>query len=222
MSQVIYDHLERRQFLRLPKTDPPLEYRHLQVFREGNGRVIYRGMTLEQFLKLPEAKPAFEFINGMVVQKVSPKTTHSVLQIMLGWRILSHARPRRLGMPFPELRCTFGRRSLVPDLAFFARGRIPKDKSGKHVDDVFLAPDLAIEIISPGQTVKQLTARALWCMAHAVRLFWVIQPSRRRVFVFQPGRPPETLGLGDTLSGFTVLPGFALPLEEMFGWLTED
>ena len=78
LSHVVYDTLNRRQFHRLPKTDPPLEFREGMVVHEGNGGVIYRGITLEQFLRLPEAKPALEYIDGIVVQKVSPKTTHSV------------------------------------------------------------------------------------------------------------------------------------------------
>jgi Uma2 family endonuclease len=90
------------------------------------------------------------------------------------------------------------------------------------VDDVFLSPNLAIEIISPGQTVKALSARATWCVAHGVRLCWVIRPTRSRVHVFRPGQPPEVLEVGDTLSGEPVLPGFALPLAELFGWLIDD
>jgi Uma2 family endonuclease len=222
MSHVVFDTLNRKQFLRLPKADPPLEYREGLVVQEGNGRIIYRGMTLQQFLRLPEAKPALEYVEGMVVQKVSPKTRHSVLQAELLVVLRSHGRSRKLGRPYPELRCTFGGRSLVPDLSFFAHGRIPKDTSGMPVDDVFLAPELAIEIISPGQTIKNLSARAQRCVINGVVACWVIQPTRRQVHVFRRGQPPETLELGDTLEEPDVLPGSALALEELFGWLYED
>jgi Uma2 family endonuclease len=222
MGHVLYDHLSRQQFLRLPPTEPPLEFVRGQVVRQHDGPVIFDGLTLEQFLRLPEAKPALEYIDGKVVQKVSPNTTHSVLHTMLSSRLLDHARPRKLGQPYIELRCTFGGRSLVPDLSFFARGRIPKDAKGKRVDDVFLAPDLAIEIISPGQTVKNLSTRLTWCVAHGVRLGWLIQPTRERVLIFRPERPVETLERDGLLSGEDVLPDFALPLAEMFGWLVED
>src|SRR5512133_1942788 len=97
MSQVIFDHLTWKQYLKLPKTEPPLEYIDGQVVRERNDPVIYDGLTLMQFLRLPEAKPALEYIDGKVVQKVSPKTTHSVLQTMLAARILEHCRPTRIG-----------------------------------------------------------------------------------------------------------------------------
>jgi Uma2 family endonuclease len=222
MGHVLYDDLTRKQFLRLPPTEPPLEFVGGQVVRPQDGPVIFEGLTLEQFLRLPEAKPALEYIDAKVVQKVPPKTTHSVLQMLLGARILEHARPRRLGQPYPELRCTFGGRSLVFDLSFFARGRLPRDAKGKRVDDVFLAPDLAIEIISPGQTIKDLTARLTWCVAHGVRMAWLVQPTRERVLIFRPERPVETRERDGVLSGEDVLPGFALPLAELFGWLVED
>jgi Uma2 family endonuclease len=222
MGHVIFDLLTRQQFLRLPRTDPPLKYVAGQVVQDGNGRVVYRGMSLEQFLRLPEAKPALEYLQGMAVQKVSPKTTHSVLQGRLGGHLDEYARPGKLGRYYPELRCTFGGRSLVPDIAFFRRGRIPRDAQGRLVDDIFLPPDLMIEIISPGQTLKSLSARSTWCLAHGVRLCWVIQPTKNRVHGFVPAAQVQVLGVGDTLLGHDVLPGFALPQAELFGWLLED
>jgi Uma2 family endonuclease len=222
MGHVIYDTLTRQQFLNLPGTDPPLQYIDGRVVQQGDRPSIYEGLTLEQFLRLPEAKPALEYTDGRVVQKVSPKTTHSVLQTMLGACLLEYARPRKFGTPYIELRCTFDGRSIVPDLSFFRRGRIPKDATGKRVDDVFLPPDVMIEIISPGQTVKALSARTTWCVGHGVRLAWVIQPARSRVYAFQPDRPRAVLKTGDRLTGHDVLPGFALPVKELFGWLFED
>jgi len=184
-------------------------------------QILHENLTLEQFLRLPETKPALEYLQGKVVQKVSPKTTHSVLQMWLGSYILNYSMPRKLGQPYTELRCTFGGESIVPDLAFFARGRIPKDEHGRRVDDVVLPPDLAVEILSPGQTLKNLGTKLSRCVRQGVRLGWLIQPRRSRVFVFRPDRPVETLELGDALQGEGVLPGFALPLSEMFGWLVE-
>jgi Uma2 family endonuclease len=222
MDHVVYDILSRRAFERLPRAVPPLKYRDGQVVQEGNGRVIYTGMILEEFLRLPEAKPALEYIDGRVVQKVSPKTKHSVLQAELGMYLRVYGRRQKLGRPYPELRCTFAGRSIVPDISFFARGRIPRDSSGEPVDDVFLPPDLMIKILSRGQTVKALSAKAAWCLAHGVRLCWVIQSSRKWVYVFRRDRPVEILQSGQTLSGSDVLPGFALPVDELFAWLLEE
>ena len=179
-------------------------------------------LTLEQFLQLPEIKPPLEFLQGRVVQKVSPTLPHGAIAIDLGSAINQHARPRRLGRAFVEVRCSFGGESFVPDLCFFVRGRVPKDSGGQLVEKVFQPPDLAVEIISPGQTVAQLSARLERCIRKGVRLAWLIQPRRRRVFVFHPGQTRQTLELGDVLPGEDVLPGFALPLDELFGWLVAE
>jgi Uma2 family endonuclease len=222
MGQVIYDNLSLDEFLKLPETKPPLEYIRGNVVQKHEHPVIYDCLTLAQFLRLPEAKPALEFIDGNVVQKVSPNRTHSVLQMMLGARLLDFARSRRLGLPYPELRCTFHKRSIVPDLALIARGRIPADDEGRKADDVELAPDLVIEIISPGQTVTNLSARLAWCVEHGSRLGWLIQPTKKVVHVFRTGQPQELLESDGVLSVEDVLPGFVLPLDELFGWLVED
>jgi Uma2 family endonuclease len=185
-------------------------------------RVLFEGLTLERFLRLPEAKPALEYIDGEVVQKASPRRKHSALQIFLGFRIHEFAWPRRLGLVYTELRYTLGTRSLVPDLCFIASGRPPKDASGEGVDDIDFAPDLIVEVISPGQTVKDLSARLHRCLADGVRLAWLIQRTKRRVYVFRTGEPVAVLGPGDVLDGGDVLPGFELPIDELFGWLLMD
>lgn len=220
MSHVIFEDITRAQFQRLPRTEPPLEFIAGRVISRRDDPVLYEDLSLDQFLSLPEAKPALEYIDGKVVQKVSPKRTHSILQMLLGSRIVEFVLPRSLGFVYTELRCTFSGRSLVPDLCFIAQGRIPRGEGGDLAEDIRLAPDLMIEIISPGQTIKDLSARLRWCVEQGVRLGWLIQPTKRRVYVFRPDHPESMLELGDSLSGEDVLPGFNLPLNELFGWST--
>jgi Uma2 family endonuclease len=182
-------------------------------------RVIFEEMSLRQFLRLPETKPALEYIDGEVVRKVAAQRAHSVLQLVLGARLLTEVDATGLGMAYSELRCTYGGRSLVHDLCVITSGRIPRDARGELVNNVMLAPDLAVEIISPGQTIRELAGRLSWSVRNGVRLAWLIQPRKRLVYVFRPGRPVETLGEEGELLGDDVIPNFRLPLDEMFGWL---
>jgi Uma2 family endonuclease len=184
-------------------------------------RVIFEEMSLKQFLRLPPTKPALEYIDGMVVRKVSGGREHSLLQSLLGALLLTAVREAGFGMAYVELGCTYGGRSLVHDLCVIARGRIPRDRRGELVDDVMLAPDLAVEILSPGETVRELAGRLSWCVRNGVRLAWLIQPRMRRVHIFRPDRPIEALEPGDILLGDDVIPNFRLPVDEMFGWLEE-
>ena len=76
-------------------------------------------LTLEEFLKLPETKPASEYINGEIIQKPMPKGRHSRLQGKVCNSINQVAEDEKIAYAFPELRCTFGGRSIVPDIAVF-------------------------------------------------------------------------------------------------------
>ena len=71
-------------------------------------------LTLEEFLKLPETKPASLYIDGEIILKPMPKTRHSRLQAKLIDGINEVTEKRQIAYAFPELRCTFGGRSIVP------------------------------------------------------------------------------------------------------------
>ncbi|MEM6753787.1 MAG: Uma2 family endonuclease, partial [Cyanobacteria bacterium P01_C01_bin.38] len=76
-------------------------------------------INLEEFLKLPETKPASEYINGKIIQKPMPKGRHSRLQGKLCTAINLKVEDKKIAYAFPELRCTFGGRSIIPDIAVF-------------------------------------------------------------------------------------------------------
>ncbi len=178
--------------------------------------------TLEQFLRLPAFKPALEFSGGRLIQKMSPNLPHSILQGELYSRLVSVARPGKLGRAFLELRCLFGGEAQVPDISFFTRDRLPKCPPGDDDPVVTSPPDLAIEIRSPGQIVGELKIKLRFAIKHGSRLGWIIHPKLKKVWILRPRARAEILGLGDVLSGEDVLPGFALPLDELFGWLDEE
>jgi Uma2 family endonuclease len=183
-------------------------------------RVIYDHLTLEQFLELPEAKPPLEYVRGRVVATMSPLLPHARIEQLLWLWLYQHTLKHGLGDCFVELRCTFGGESVVPDIVYLQAGRIPFESRGEYAETgVFDAPDLMIEILSPGQTVKAMAGRLARLVKKGVRLAWLIQPSTKRVSVFRPGAPVELLELGSSLDGETVLPGFRLPLSELFDWL---
>lgn len=182
-------------------------------------RVIFHSISLERFLRLPEAKPALEYINGEVIQKVSPKRTHSVLQNELLVAITMYGRRSRLGRAYPELRCTLGGNALVPDVCYIASERLPRDEHGQLLDEITIPPDLWVEILSPGQTLRSMSERLEWCIGQGVRLGWLVQPRKEQVYVFEAGEPRRVLGRGDSLDGGGALPGFLLDLASLFDQL---
>jgi Uma2 family endonuclease len=176
--------------------------------------------TLEEFLKLPETKPAREYLNGEITQKPMPKARHSRLQGKLVTTIneVVENTCSCIGYAFPELRCTFGGRSIVPDVAILNWKNIRFDANGEPVDDVLIAPDWTIEILSPEQSSNRVTGNILHCLQHGCKLGWLIDPDDRSILVFKPKQEPELLKDQDILP---VLDGIelALTVEQVFDWL---
>jgi Uma2 family endonuclease len=178
-------------------------------------------MTLEEFLELPEDKPYLEYIDGRIEAKVSPQTKHSLLTLRLLECLNGWARPARLGFAFPELRCTFAGRSIIPDVVFLLREHIEIGEDGEPVNEVWRPPDIHIEIISPDSSVKKAREKLAHATAHGCPLGWLIHPEKkqRTIDVYRPGRPAERLAPDGVLEGEPVLRGFRLGVAEVFGWL---
>ena len=118
-----------------------------------------KNLTLEGFLALPETKPASEYIDGKIVQKPMPQGKHSLLQLELISFINSILRKASIAIAFPELRCTFGGRSIVPDVVVLKKENISKDDDGEVSNVVTTAPNWVIEILSPDQSTTKVIVR---------------------------------------------------------------
>ena len=97
---------------------------------------IQKNLSLTDFLERPETKPASEYINGKISQKPMPQGEHSLIQGALCEAINQVTRPQKIALAFPELRCTFADRSLVPDIAVFRWERIPKKRQRTNCQPV--------------------------------------------------------------------------------------
>ena len=174
-------------------------------------------LALEDFLKLPclEESPAWEYVNGVAIQKPMPKTRHSILQKrLLGAIDKSSDHYTAL----PELRCTFGERSVVPDVAVVNWNRIQINDLGEPEDDFTEAPDWTIEILSPNQKANRVIDNILHCLQHSCKLGWMLDPDDYSVLIFTPHQEPgvyrgsrQLLVLGDI--------DLTLTAEQVFEWL---
>jgi Uma2 family endonuclease len=183
---------------------------------------IEKTLTLNEFLQLPETKPASEYIDGKIFQKPMPQGKHSIIQGELVPAINFIVKPKKIARAFPELRCTFGGRSLVPDIAVFVWNRIPREASGE-VDNTFLTyPDWTIEILSPAQNQTKVTKNILHCLKFGTQMGWLIDPGERTIFVYCQTQQIEVF---DQLDVLIPVPSFAgdlqLTVGDLFGWLLE-
>jgi Uma2 family endonuclease len=180
--------------------------------------VISQSLTLEQFLKLPETKPIREYINGEIITKPMPKGKHSRLQLRLCNSINDITEVEKTAYAFPELRCSFGIRSVLPDIAIFNWLNIPFTADGEVPNDFFLPPDWTIEILSPEQSSNRVIDNILYCLNHGCLLGWLIDPEDRSILIFRSHQQPELLRGDQQLQ---ILDGIDLQLtvNQLFGWL---
>lgn len=179
---------------------------------------VTQPLTLEEFLKLPETKPASEFINKEIVQKPMPQGEHSRLQSKLCTVINEVAESQKIAYAFPELRCTFGGDSVIPDVAVFRWERIPVRPSGRIANRFEIYPDWSIEILSPDQSQTKVLGKLLHCSVHGTELGWLIDPEEESILIVLPEQRVQLL------RGTAELPilrgiGLDLTVEQVFSWL---
>ncbi|MEB3355816.1 MAG: Uma2 family endonuclease [Synechococcales bacterium] len=183
-------------------------------------QVPEKTITLEEFLRLPETKPASEYIDGRIIQKPMPQGKHSIIQGELITAINAVAKKQRIAHAFPELRCTFGGRSIVPDVAVFAWDRIPVDENGDIANVFPICPDWTIEVLSPDQSPTKVTGNILHCLKHGCQMGWLIDPDERSLLIYPSGQQPEFLEEEqDILPVPSLVPGLQLMIADVLSWL---
>ena len=175
--------------------------------------------TLEQFLSLPETKPASEYIDGRIIQKPMPQGEHSTLQGDLVTAINAVLKPPKVGRAYPELRCSFGGRSIVPDVAVFKWDRIPRQADGRVANRFEIQPDWTIEILSPEQRQTMVVRNILHCIDHGAEMGWLLEPEYSWIFVYGADRSVQVFEEDAALPVPEFADAVQLTVGEVFGWL---
>ncbi len=179
---------------------------------------VKQQVSLEAFLEQPETKPASEFSNGEVQQKPMPQGEHSRIQSKLGDSVNQVGEPNQVAIAFPELRCTFGGRSIVPDIAVFRWARIPRQANGRVENRFLIHPDWAIEVLSPDQSQTAVLDKLLHCSQHGTELGWLVDSAEETVLVVDGSQRLQLIRGGAEVP---VLPelGLSLSASQIFDWL---
>jgi Uma2 family endonuclease len=157
----------------------------------------------------------YELVDGTLVEKPTG-WKDALLATWLGYQLQKYLEGNDLGAVAGAdgtLRLR-QRLVLVPDVAFILWENVPPDDELPQIPD--LAPDLAVEVISPSNTAREMAHKRREYFRAGTRLVWHVYPARREVEVYSsPGRF-RTLGMTDALDGGDLLPGFRLPLADLF------
>lgn len=162
----------------------------------------------------------YELVDGTLVEKALG-LSESMIALLLARRIGNFAEEHDLGIPAGEAGTVQLLKGLVriPDVAFFCWDKLPgRMLPAQPIPD--LAPDLAVEVLSKTNTPAEMKRKLREYFRAGVRLVWMIDPARRQAEVYTaPDAPAATLGAAQALDGGAVLPGFTLPLAELFARL---
>ncbi len=176
-------------------------------------------LTAADVWNLPEVPGVrYELDRGELVEVPGAGWLHSYLVSLLSDLLTAFVREHRLGLVFPDglgyVLANDPDILRIPDVSFIARERIPK--GGLPQGYCPIPPDLAVEIVSPGDAATELRKKVREYLDAGVKLVWVLWPEERAVTVYPAGAAPQELGPEDELSGGGVLPGFGVQVARLF------
>ncbi|HLZ80017.1 MAG TPA: Uma2 family endonuclease [Ktedonobacteraceae bacterium] len=167
----------------------------------------------EQIAALPENKDRrLEYIGGEIVEVVS-NSDASEVAFLIGSELGAFNKHKKLGrFTTTDGGYMVAGERYMPDIGFISNARQPERP---HAAWNPLAPDLAVEVVSPTDSLKNLTDKVVNYLA-AGTLTWVVYPDTQEIHVYEPGKPVKTLTINDTLDGGKLLPGFKVALKDIF------
>jgi len=175
-------------------------------------------LTMEEFEKLPEEDAyKLELVRGRLVREPRPGAPHGRIMARLIARMEPYAEEHGLGCTYADVGFVIGEDPPTvrgPDIAFLPLETVHREGMPKSFWRV--APDLAVEIVSPSNTAADIQEKVLEYLGVGARLVWVVDPKTRSVTVFHSSMEIRLLKEGDDLEGGEVLPGFRLALAELF------
>lgn len=175
-------------------------------------------MTAEEMEQLPDDRPGrYDLIDGELIWMPPPGEEHGDCMSNTFGALLLAVRLLVVGRVYADTGFVVGRNPdqvLSPDVAFIRRDRL--DPARNRTGYFRVAPDFAVEIVSPSDYPKRLDQKIAKYLAASVPLLWVVYPDERRVRVLGAGREPAEFGDGDILDGGNVVPGFRMPVADIF------
>jgi Uma2 family endonuclease len=167
----------------------------------------------DEFVLLPEhGDTLFELINGRVYPVVSNNRSSRIgasILIAVG----SFVKAKELGyVTGADGGYIVTGERLMPDLAFMSKARQPRRSKAAYNP---LAPDLAVEVLSPSDSESNVRIKLADYLSAGTTV-WIVDPDSKTVEIHSPNKPSSKLTANDTLDGGDVLPGFTMPVRDIF------
>ena len=175
-------------------------------------------LTAEDLLRLNSEGVKGELIRGVLHETVSVGKIHARIAMILGAKLVNHVMPGRLGTVGGTDGGVLVERApdtvREPDIYYVSAARLPfDDQSDGYLEVV---PELVVEIVSPSDSPREVNLKIQMWLDLGVSMALVVRPATQTIILHRPGAPAVTLTGEDVLDGGDVLPGFRLPLSEIF------
>lgn len=174
-------------------------------------------LTAEDLPYLAPEVDRVELVAGSIVREPPPGSAHGGVALTVGALVRAFVRAQELGRTYGEAGYVLASAPdtvRAPGASFVSTERLARaERRGPYLVG---APDLAVEVASPRDSKGNVAAKAREYLAAGAATVWVLDPERETVTVHRPGRIPETLGRSEVLHGHPVLPGFRVPVAELF------
>ncbi|MGV0028654.1 Uma2 family endonuclease [Phormidesmis priestleyi] len=174
--------------------------------------------TDEAFMALSKDGHRYELVNGELVDMGNSGALHGYVCSLLLAALMGFVLPNKLGVILDSSTAfkmkNGNKRS--PDISFFAKERL---QGMTELPSGFLdgAPDLAVEVLSPSNTVEEIDGKIVEYFENGTRLVWVINPNQHYILVYRSAQEPDRLLKSvDSLEGEEVIPGFSFPVANLF------
>jgi Uma2 family endonuclease len=172
-------------------------------------------LTVQEFLRLPESVGTqdvrYELVEGELVTLPLETLLHNLVRDNVLVALLEYVDGKKRGTVIGMQACQlFGSTVRTPDVAFFRAGRtIPLDRLPEG------APDLAVEVVSPTNTAREMDQRVSDYFAAGCRRVWVLYPEDREAYVHGLAGVTRRRG-DDVLEDAELLPGFSVRVSSLF------
>ena len=181
-------------------------------------RTLKKLLTAEELLCLPKNRRRLELVEGTLHKMPLAGGRHGRVAMKIGSLLDVHAESTGLGQVFAAETGFILRRGpdtvRAPDASFVARSRLLEE--GPPDGYLELAPDLAVEVVSPNDRPREVQEKVEDWLNAGVRQLWLAQPSGRTVTVYRAPEDWLELREDDALEGGDALPGFTCRVGELF------
>ena len=181
-------------------------------------RTLKKSFTAEELERLASNDRRMELVKGKVYEMAPAGGRHGGAAMNAGTFLNVHVRLHGLGRVFAAETGFIVRRDpdtvRAPDSAFVSEGRLGMEEIPDGFVEVI--PDLVVEVVSPGDSRREVLEKVQDWLQAGVRLVWVLYPATRTAVVYRSLSDVSNLAEGDSLDGEDVVPGFSCDLREVF------